>query len=70
MARKTELRRIRRALDLTLEALEGATGINASLLSLIERGRLLPTERQVAALEEYFGKPIATLLADAVTEAA
>lgn len=70
MDRRTELRRLRRARELTLRALAEATGINAGWLSLIERGRYVPSADNAARLAAYFGKPIDELLADARPEAA
>ena len=41
--------------DRTLRALEQLTGINKGLLSMIEAGRLLPRDRDIAALEQAYG---------------
>lgn len=70
MNRRTELRRLRRARDLTLAVVTARTGIHTGTLSLIERGRYVPSPTQGAALAEFFGRPIDELLADAVVEPA
>lgn len=70
MNRRTELRRLRRARELTLAAVHQGTGINAGILSLIERARYVPTPAQGAALEAFFKKPIAELLGAPLVEVA
>lgn len=41
----------------TLKAISEQTGINRGTLSLIELGRLLPTDEQVEPLEQAYGIP-------------
>ena len=65
MDRRTELRRLRRDLEISLASVAEATGINHTWVSLIERGRFVPDAHQSQALAGFFGKPIEALLADA-----
>ena len=64
MARKTELRRLRRARDLTLSDVRQATGVSEPVLSTVERGIVAPKPEQAEALADFFGKPIDVLLGD------
>lgn len=41
----------------TMPDLERESGVNRGTLSLLERGRLFPLEKHVAALEQAYGKP-------------
>ncbi len=69
MERKTEMRRLRRARDLTLADVQAGAGVPANYVSFIERGRFVPDAEQSAKLAAFFGKPIDVLLADAAQEA-
>jgi len=64
MTRKTELRRLRRARDLTLADVRQATGVSEPVLSTVERGIVAPKPEQANALAQFFGKPITVLLGE------
>jgi transcriptional regulator with XRE-family HTH domain len=65
MARKTEMRRLRRNRDLRLADVSDAVGINEPRLSCIERGIARPTAEQREQLERFYGKPWDELSAEA-----
>jgi transcriptional regulator with XRE-family HTH domain len=54
-------REIRRLERTSLGAISEIAGIHRGTLSLIERGRLLPTDEQIPGLELAYGRPIETL---------
>lgn len=41
----------------TIDEIEKASGVHRGTLSLLERGRLFPTEKHVEVLERAYGKP-------------
>lgn len=51
----TNLRAIRAAADLSLREVTDVVGIAPGTLSMLERGRQLPADDQVAALELVYG---------------
>lgn len=54
---KCRLRDLREARGLTLRQMEQETGISRGYLSRFERGRELPADQHVAALERAYGAP-------------
>lgn len=55
------LRRLREARKEPLRVVAAAADIDSTLLSRIERGERLPTERQMTALAAHFGVPLEDL---------
>jgi transcriptional regulator with XRE-family HTH domain len=51
------LREFRSELGISIRLAEERTGISRAYLSQIERGRLLPTDRQAKAIEEVYAAP-------------
>ena len=49
------LRELRHRRDLSIRTVEARTGINRARLSMIERGRELPTPDQLAVLADVYG---------------
>jgi transcriptional regulator with XRE-family HTH domain len=50
-----DLSRVRIQGGLSLRDVEACTGVNRGMLSYFERGRWLPADRQLAALEGVYG---------------
>ena len=44
------------ALDLSLREVEQVTGINRGFLSMIERGRMIPTQEESNALLDFYAQ--------------
>lgn len=59
---KTLLRKLRRDLDLTIEALAVRTRINPATLSLVERRRRPASDDVKRKLEKFFKRPADELL--------
>ena len=70
MLKRTELRRLRRARDLTLFDVSEATGIAEPRLSRVERGQAQPRPDEAEALAAFFRKPFDVLMAEPSAEAA
>lgn len=49
------LRELRTSRELTLQEVSDATGIFIGTISLLERGRLMPTPSQIVQLSRYYG---------------
>jgi len=60
----TEVRRQRKALDLTVAELGAAAGISAGMLSKIENGTISPSLSTLAALSKALNVPISSLFAE------
>lgn len=66
----TILRRLRREREIPIAVLSKQTGINASALSLIERGLYNTTKEQKTKLARYFKRPFDELMRDPAQAAA
>lgn len=44
--------------DRTLKQVAAASGVPQSMLSMIERGLMVPTDQQIPGLEEAYGHPV------------
>jgi len=60
----TEVRRLRKSLDLTMAELATATGISAGMLSKIENGAISPSLATLDSLAKAFNVPISRLFAE------
>jgi transcriptional regulator with XRE-family HTH domain len=53
-----QLRSLRESIGLTLEQLSKATGINYTMLSMIETGARRPSAATAIRLSQYYGEPL------------
>src|SRR5688500_5989804 len=60
----TEVRRLRKSLDLTVAGLGAAAGISAGMLSKIENGAISPSLATLEALARAVNVPISRLFAE------